>query len=227
MIERKKLVGIDPSFYNMGVCIYDTEKKTVQMFTGDFFEAVSFINRTVKLSEVWAVVENPALDGAVFGAFQPVKGEILKVINEASVSNLRKRNSMADVERVFSIAAKHAQNVGECKAAAKLIISMFKKRQVPVIEIAPSKRDRADKPKRGLRMLSMPTKTNARQFSELTGYGGTSSEHSRDAGTLVIGRTIAWAEMMSMKEVARANTKIATIHGEILEVKNGKFVIKK
>lgn len=237
LIGRKYLVGVDPSFYSCGVCVYAPAEKTMQLFTGDFFEAVGFINKTVKLSEVVAVVENPAINSAVFGAFYPLKGEILQLIayerwkanpKTASLSNLPRQKSMADVEKMFGMASKQAQNVGESKASAKLIISMFKKRNVPVIEVAPSQRDRADKPAKsgilGVKMLTMPTKTNAHQFREITGYIGQSSEHSRDAATLVHGRTITWAETMLLREVEKAAAEIRSNAGKVT-VKKGKFVL--
>jgi len=44
--------------------------------------------------------------------------------------------------------------------------------------------------------LTMPTKTNAKQFETITGYKGQSNEHTRDAATLVFNKTAKWAETM-------------------------------
>jgi hypothetical protein len=198
--DRKLFLGIDPSFTNLGLCLYDPEAGTMQLFTGDFMEALGWINRTVNLSQVIAVLENPALDKPTF-----VYGMVKKTLLEFQTYSrwLAKKNGfppkkvgVEDVLRQMSISMKFAQNVGENKAAAKLLKKLFRDKRVPTIEIRPSKRQRADKlPKVGkvkvdIRTLTMPTKTNQTQFKELTGYEDPSSEHARDAATLVWGRTL-------------------------------------
>jgi hypothetical protein len=87
--------------------------------------------------------------------------------------------------------------VGQNKAAAKLIIQVLEEKGIPVLEVAPSERQKAYRDEKGGKvyhdkpnMLKMPTKTNAAQFEEVTGYGGRSNEHGRDAGTLISGVTV-------------------------------------
>ena len=106
--------------------------------------------------------------------------------------------TMADIQSKFSIAMKKAQSVGQNKAAAKLIISLLQKKKVPIIQVAPSDRERAfkeDNDKKTIRLdprfLKKPTKTTAEQFQQLCGFTGVSSEHSRDAATLILNETIA------------------------------------
>jgi hypothetical protein len=203
-MTKKYSVGIDPSFSTMGVCIYDLEgKKIVGMKTGEFFECVRFINETVKLAECVAVVENPALDKTTFGMWGLLQKEIIGY-NKKVGKVYGASGSMAEIQSVFSICMNHAQKVGENKAAAKLIISMLREKGVDVLEIAPSERDKAYSTKRGgsgekvlkdVRLLTMPTKTTAEQFDALTGYKARSSEHARDAATLVWGKTLNWIEM--------------------------------
>lgn len=111
-----------------------------------------------------------------------------------------------DVLSKFSIAMNYSQKVGKNKAAAQLILRMLDKANVPVLQIAPSKREKAYKNINGkefrlnVRTLKMPTKTNAKQFKELTDSDDTGSEHARDAATLVWGRTIKWALSQIQKD---------------------------
>lgn len=112
--------------------------------------------------------------------------------------------TISDIQSKVSIAMKFASSVGENRANAKLIIKMLAQRNVPVIEIAPSKRQRADKAQQkagkgkiDMRSLKMPTKTSAGQFQELTGYDLRCNEHNRDAATLVFGRTLRQVRMLA------------------------------
>jgi len=134
------------------------------------------------------VLEDPYQDSPVFGATDSIRDAAMK-------SGLGSK----DYESELRTQLKIAQNVGENKAAAKYIVQLLEEHQVPFITIAPSKRNRADRTRAGsservdVRFLNMPTKTNEEQFKILTGYTGRSSEHSRDAATLIHGRTLSWA----------------------------------
>ncbi len=189
----RRILGIDPSFGTMGVAIKDPSKKYNQykMFTGDFVEVIGWLGQNCKMKEVIAVVENPALDSAVFGAWEQMDKAI-------------KTNNRGSMKFTFNTVLKRAQHVGENKAAAKLIIKMLSDKGVPVIEVAPSARQKAfeidkqgKKVRRKVKMLRAPTKTTKEEFAELTGVtikeGNT--EHSRDAATLLHGRGIKWAEI--------------------------------
>jgi len=235
-MERKYSIGVDPSFINMGVSIYHLEKKKILLQkTGDFNTMVNWIGRSVDLRECYGIVENPDKDSNIFGMFAMVKDEIEQVMRyqlwravkmglpskwvsriltsvkvskkNASVSSVEK--SLFDVQKKFGIAMKIASSVGENRAAAKLIIKMLSEHKVPIVEIAPSKRDRVDrvreklKKKHGkfaadgldIKSLTMPTKSTAEDFRFLTGYTERTNEHNRDAGTLVWGKNANWIEM--------------------------------
>lgn len=220
MNKRKYLVGIDPSFATMGASIYNPEtKKIIEMFTGDFNEVVGWIGRMVKLSEVYAIVENPALDKAVFKMW----GLMLKEVHAFARGQMWKvgrikvqghQANASEVQSQFAICMNYAQKVGENKAAAKLIIKMLAERGVPVIEVAPSERERAfKKDKKGkiirkdVRLLKMPTKTSQEQFKTLTGWEKRSSEHARDSATLLWGKNLTWCRNMAAIELAKAKGK--------------------
>ena len=200
MTTRTHLLGIDPSFETMGVAIYHPKTGHLELYTGDFQQAIRFIGNA-GMESIIAVVENPNLDKPVFKMWGLVEQSIKALI--------ARKGNMKDVQSKFSVAMRYAQNVGQNKAAAKLIIKMLRQKGVPVIEVAPSKRQRADKEKnQRAELLRMPTKTSPEQFRRITGYTSRSSEHARDAATLVFGRTTKWAELHLARKASGA-TKAA------------------
>jgi len=209
--NRTILLGIDPSFVNCGVCIYNPKGKSMNMKTGDMMSMVKWIQTQCKLKNIIAIVENPALDSTTFGMWGMVKAKIdgMMNYNKQRFNKIVKKVSMADIQSSFSIAMNYAQKVGENKAAAKQMILMLRHANVPVIEVAPSSRDKAFTKKSGktvrrdVKFLKMPTKTTQAQFKELTEHEGRTSEHARDAATLVWGRTAVWARNQVAIELAR------------------------
>lgn len=105
----------------------------------------------------------------------------------------------------------YAQKVGENKAAAKLMIKLLSAKDVPIVEISPSERRRADKilqkagkAKVDWKSVPMPTKLKAGPFNELTGYDGSSSEHSRDAITMAYDKGVSWIKRRLEKQYIKA-----------------------
>lgn len=139
--------------------------------------------------DVIVIMESPTKNSPVFGAEQQIRAAAISH-GWGSEEHLRQ----------IRIMLKIAQNVGENKAAGKYIARILKQQRIPMVEVPPSVRNRADDIKPGstervdVRFLSMPTKTNKEQFRILTGYTKQSSEHARDAATLIYGRTAAWAQ---------------------------------
>lgn len=202
MQQKRLLLGLDPSFVKMGAAILNPETKQLILKSGEFQPMLKWINSNCKLSEVVAVVENPALDSTTFNMWGMVskligdfvKYSIWQILKNGSPP---KRVQLSDVQQQFAISMNHAQKVGENKAAAKLLIQMLSDKVVPFVEVAPSARDKAFKEDKNgnkrfldVRFLKMPTKTTAEQFEQLTGYSGSSSYDSRDAATLIHGKTI-------------------------------------
>lgn len=212
---RDILVGIDPSFATMGAAIYYPDTKVLKLKTGDFGSVINWLNVSVKFSRVILVVENPALNSTTFKMWPMMKSEIEQLSAyeqwrvKKSIGNMPGVKKIEELQSVFAIAMNYAQKVGENKAAAKYFLNLIGN-TVPTVEIAPSGRDRYDKMKAklgkkakiNLDTLKFPTKTNQTVFNEWTGYEGRSSEHARDAATLVYGRTIRWAlGMLPTKKV--------------------------
>lgn len=200
MQERDILIGVDASLTNCGIAIL--QGGNLELHTSEILDAIKWLSGKKILSRSVAVIEDPNLDKNVFGQFVLVKAAVLKFAGKevGRYGMKQSAGTMADVQGAFSIAMKRAQDVGQSKAAAKILISLFERSNVPVLRIAPSDRHRADKESiktnfKGIQMLNMPTKTNAGQFQQLTGYTGRSNEHNRDAATLITGRTTKWALM--------------------------------
>ena len=140
------------------------------------------------------------------------------------------QGGLGECQAIFGRLAKMAQGVGKCCAAADLLKSLFDEKGVPVVEIKPSDRHRADRPPSSgkqplaIGFLSMPTKTSAHQFEQMTGYMGRSSEHSRDACTTVWGKSIYWAETMIERQKEKKK-ELETVDGEKVKIEKGKFFL--
>lgn len=209
--QRTHFILIDPSFSNMGVVIVDPKKFQIQYHkTGEWRATFKWISKKLTalglgFQNLIAIVENPNLDSATFDMYGFVKKAFqVKPFTEAAEIEARK---------TWGIASNYAQKVGKSKSSGQEIIKALVAAKVPVIEVAPSKRNKAkervwvvnpvseqrEKIERPimkqikLLQLKKPTKTNAAQYKILTKYSGTSSEHSRDAGTLGIGINLVWA----------------------------------
>ena len=190
---KTHLIGVDPSFQNCGIAIYCPATKELKLHTGDIFSAIKFVTESGLLSKSIAIIENPNLDSNTFGMWAFFK------------QVLTGNQPIKNIQGQFGICMKRAQDIGKSKASAEFLIEMFRRQYAPVIEVKPSSRDRADKVKNAdVRLLKMPTKTTAAQFLTYCGFATkTGNEHSRDAGTLVAGRTIEWAE----RQLALRRTK--------------------
>lgn len=206
---RDILVGIDPSFTNMGVAVYKPETKELNLKTGDYRSMITWLNKTVKLNRCYLIVENPALESNVFSMWGVMKKEVEELARYESWKAKKSMNmpgtkSIQEVQSVFARSMKYAQNVGENKAAAKYFLNTVDG-LAPIAEISPRERDRYDRMKKklgknaniNLDTLRFPTKTNQTVFNEWTGYKGRNSEHARDAATLVFNRTISWAKTLT------------------------------
>jgi hypothetical protein len=223
------LIGIDPSFVNFGVCLYWPEKKKMLLHMAEMMHAVRWISTTLKaegltIRDTLAFVEDPNLNNAVFGMWAMVEREMVAyVIYEKWIARGRngkppRRVVKADVESVFRRAMKRAQDLGKNKESATQIMKMLHEQGVHYIQVAPSERDKAyreefikgddGKKKKTIvrqqaKALRFPTKTTQAQFTELTGHKGSTSEHARDAATLVYGRTITNAIYLATVDAAK------------------------
>ena len=190
MTKQNILLGVDPSFGNCGVCLYDPVDKSMRLKTGDAFEMMDWVGEEAGLDRILAVVENPNMDSTTFDKWAIMQNKITALRHG--------KCSMKQVKQTFDISMNYAQSVGENKSAAKRILKILSDHSVPVLQVAPSSRQRAyrmvgDKTIRlNVRFLRLPTKTTLEQFKQLTGYGERCSEHARDAATLVWDKSPSW-----------------------------------
>lgn len=200
-------IAFDPSFVTMGAAYYEPATNALELFTGDFDSVIDWISNH-NLATAVAVVENPALNQNTFGAVQQIKQAAYNW-RRSGFKQSAESNLMAIVGSMLKISRDAGENMG----AAKYLIRRLKACGIPVIQIAPSKRDKAvrvDRKRVGgkvkskthrlpVRGLKMPTKTSQAQFDEIIGYKfGRSTEHARDAATMVYGRSMTWG-MMQLK----------------------------
>ena len=195
--DRTTFLAIDASFDNMGASIFNPDKPHIfNLKTGEFFFMLEWIGTHCKMNNIVAVVENPNMNSAVFGQWAFFQKE------------MKAGTKGTALQAVFAMCMNRAQDVGRNKEAAKIIIRMLHNKGVPVLEISPSDRQRADKNVDvDVRYLKMPTKTNQAQFQKLTGYAGQSAEHARDAHTMIKDMSIPkfWF-LYQLQEESRSNT---------------------
>lgn len=195
MNNIKFLLGLDPSFTTFGAAVINLETGRRYLNTDNFQNTMKWISKKCDLKRTVCIAENPSLNTNVFRSWQEMEREIKLV--------MARKTSMASVKSKFLILQKKAQGVGKSGASAQLAIQLLAKNNVPIIEISPSERQRADtaqkkmkgKAKVRMKTLRLPTKTTKEQFLELTGYSGQSTEHDRDAYVLIHDVKIPWIEM--------------------------------
>lgn len=189
MTKIDKLVGFDPGFETLGIAVYKPSTKELVLRSGNIIRMINWFGNSYDLTTCGAIVENPGLDSPVFGEWQNMV---------AAFEGRTLKNNLSEVHSVFKKAMKHAKDVGRNSEMARLVIQMLHNANVPFLEVAPSQRQRAFREKNGkkirldVRFLKMPTKTTQKQFKILTGYSSPSSDHARDAATLIHDRSVAW-----------------------------------
>lgn len=182
--QRDHLVGIDPSFTKLGVCIQHRARcDTQQHMTWTFLDFERWIRTDGVRNRIAVILEDPNEDSHHWTAWREFKKSALTKPETANI-----------IKSEFKKALKIAADVGANKAAARQITLLLEENGVPFATVAPSKRDSA----KGIGAneicrLKWPTKTTVEQYHIYTNIKPKgSSEHSRDAGTLITGRTVGW-----------------------------------
>lgn len=211
MSKHDTYIAFDPSFVTMGAARYIPATGQLQMFTGDFDSVIDWVTK-FDLSTTIAVVENPAMNQNTFGAWSQIQ-KALKALPLKSLKRLQQFDSTdADFDKMASVARqmlKISRDAGENMGAGKYLVRKLEAVGIPVVQVAPSERDKAAKITRSVvdgkaktktirlsvRTLKMATKTSQAQFEEITGFTGRSTEHARDAATLIYGKAMSWGRM--------------------------------
>lgn len=191
MKKRTVLVGLDPGLDNFGIAVSSNrsinhlETTTYEIFMRRIND-LGAVSTGAFLDQIAVVCEDPNMSAPVYGAAEAIKNAIKRYGIDSS-----KTKSVIDTQLHI------AQAVGMNKLVARLAINELRSYGVPVATISPTERDKAKPTVRGKEILyySMPTKTNRAQFEVLTGISKKTktSEHARDAATLILGRTTTWA----------------------------------
>ncbi len=147
MTEGEKIViGIDPGI-STRVCVWDTDNmKFLHFSTLSFWPTITVLSKYRREygDGLAVVIEDPNLNKAMHWG------------NKGSVKG-------------FNPATKIAQNVGQNKKEAELIIKYLESNGVKFQAIKPTSK-----------------KVNAEQFKSFSGYEGRTNQHVRDAGMLVL-----------------------------------------
>ena len=168
-----QFIGIDVGLQsqNTGVAVYSANlKKITEIYSCSFYDMQCHVHAypsKFKGQRIGVVLENANLDNTMFRRL--------------------------DSKR---IAARMGRDVGKNQAGAVILIQQCKKMGIPCLSIAPSVRKRAQASIKNIGTLPYPTKSNAKQFKQLTGCEDRTNEHNRDAGTLVWGMTEKRFEML-------------------------------
>jgi len=140
------VIGIDPGAHT-GCGVWDrVERRLIDVRTGNFWTVIEHVTATYPTHETVIVIEDPNLNPSMHAG--TLKGA-------------------AGVRAALRI----AQNVGENKAEARLLIEGFERAGYAVEPFKPTR--------------SKPTEDH---FRRVTGYEGRTSEHARDAAMFVYGR---------------------------------------
>ena len=186
------LIGVDPgSGFNVGVATYQPNTKAFyKIETLSYYGAANSIIESAEFygkDNTVVVIENPNLNPNVFGANQAIISGIEQYWNKG-----RKK----EVKTIIAKQLQKAQSIGKHKKTSQLMIRELTDAGIQVIEISPTWRQNATKAikiasvqTKQIQHYRMPTKTTQTQFKQLTGFAKPTSEHARDAGTLVYDQT--------------------------------------
>jgi hypothetical protein len=144
--KRSIYIGIDPgASTGIGVWHHD-EQRICDVRTLDFWRTVDYVVTTYPPDVALLVIEDPNLNPFMY------------------------ERAMKDGSSMAAL-LKRAQNVGENKREASLLIKRFRELGYAVETFKPTKK-----------------KWTEPYFRQITGYTGRTSEHSRDALSFVYGR---------------------------------------
>ena len=193
---KPSIIGLDPSFTNLGTCFQAIDGSQQIHIKSDFDHWACFMQHNAPMIR-GAIMEEPNLDTGVFKGYEAWEEGFLSNCKdiEAQKSELRKL-------------LKIAQDIGKQKAAADQMRKVLDSLGIPYALVAPSARDRAEKTnsRYEIKIMKWPTKTTSDQYKWITEVPvvGRTNEHTRDAGTLLIGRTLSWIEAQHKIRLAQS-----------------------
>ena len=150
---NKIIIGIDPGEHT-GIAILDQNKK-FHLSTKTFWGAIEILN-SYPAGTLKVYIEDPGQNKPVFDHFK-IPVEFSRKVGD-------KLNYIGRI----------AQNIGENKRMAKLLIEYCIVRGIEYYAMKPTRKS--------------GTKLDIRLFQKYTGFYGRCSEHARDAAMLIVGR---------------------------------------
>lgn len=163
---KRLVIGIDPG-ENNGV-FYSVNGRLVKCETLDFYSLIMRLDEIKGFSEYnkkKIYIEDPNINKPVFLPTK-MKQDIFK-----RKTNCLDGKPFKEQDLALRIAMRKAQNVGMNKQLAKLLIEFCKKKGFIVEMIRPGNK-----------------KLSADEFRRLSGFKGSTNQHVRDAGMLILGR---------------------------------------
>jgi hypothetical protein len=217
------IVCFDPSMNKCGCAIINaTDFSRQKHKTSDLFSVLDWMKTETKGKRYLVVLENPNLDKANFGMIEMTLSEVNGLLNYTRWLIFKKgrppqKKTIGDVRTSILIAMQYGQRIGKSQASAMVLIALLDRANIPFCEIAPSDRMSLKNKKHekhfnlNPRLVVMPTKSNADQFKTMfPGFSGRSSEHSRDAATLVFGKNVKAVRLMiKMSEQKRGKGSVS------------------
>lgn len=187
----KLYIGIDPGS-NTGIAIYEAGGIT-QMRSGAHCEMLLQVYGLAQTEGllIEVILEDVHADSTNFVAAQ----FIAKMMKTPAIIK-QIPNDKARMSYCINAACKRSRDSGMAAGLSADWKAFLDSNRIPYSTLAPSERDNAEtlfkkagkaniNPNAVIRSLIAPTKLNAAQFKALTGYAGSTNEHTRDAGTLV------------------------------------------
>lgn len=169
MSQFKIRIGIDPGA-STGIAIWDRSIKGFRdLKTKSFWEAIFYIQGIKddldgKIDHIMLHIEDPNENSPVFRN----KGETESIKEALTFGNIDK--AYKQIDSVFRVFGRRAQNVGMNKQMARFMIEYFERIGFKITTVRPTK-----------------SKMDAKKFKMFTGYEGRCSQHARDSALLVLG----------------------------------------
>lgn len=187
MKNKRILIGINPHFLDMGVCIYlpdvgklfkkVTKREKIYSSSGEFTDQIKWINETLKskkLSFGECVVVIGSLGIDYLEEWKPIKNTIDSFVKfkQQKFSHVSRKTTIADIQTNFIATANFITESAQSIAAANLVSKMLADMGVPIIRI-PIDKDYKN------------------QFSDVR--SDLNSISIQKAASLVLGKNMDWA----------------------------------
>ncbi len=187
MDSKKILIGINPGFADLGVCIYVpeevkpfrkvTKKERIITSSGELTSQIKWISRTLKenrwsLKQVIAIIGTESVDFMKEWSSLKSQVQAFGKFQKENFAHVGRKTTIADVQSEFIRTANRIGEGSKKIMAAKLMAKMLSDRNVPIIECDINETD--------------PSVFTESELNEL-------SATQAKASALVLGKNMNWA----------------------------------